>query len=281
MTPSYEKRPFLNYTREAFVLPFNLVFMAVIAALATIAVSFEAIISGPIQIILFAAIALEMAYLALAPGNKRFIRAINLKNTVLIERYDTQFKALTTLEKLSHSNSERYLSFLKKKAQVLYNLKNNHLTSDLFLESYTFKLNQLDVAYLQQISTLDQIQYYSNSAQDEPQILTEIKVLQQEIEQTTSEKVKTAKKQRLELMKKRIDQHILVKESRELAHTQIANLEDTVNYLLDQSLTLSEQELNQLIDSVISESESNIQTIQELNAIENNNPYGNMDIHRN
>lgn len=282
MIPSHKKRPFLNYTREAFVLPFNLAFLAVMVVMAMITLVVDtSIIVVPVQIGLYIGIALEMAYLAFSPNNKRFIRAINTKNHALIERYDTQFQALTTLEKISHSSSERYLSFLKKKTQVLYNLKNNHLTSDLFLEGYTHKLNQLDAGYLQQISTLDQIQNYNNSAQDEPQILTEIKALQHEIEQTSSEKIKTAKKQRLELMKKRIDQHLLIKESKELALTQIANLEDTMGYLLDQSLTLSEQELTQLIDSVISESESNIQTIQELNTIHNNNPYESLNLNRN
>ncbi|MCZ2357108.1 MAG: hypothetical protein LC115_10580 [Bacteroidia bacterium] len=270
-----KKKPFLNYTREAFILPINLVLLAVIATLLTAMLIIETSfpikwLSTPIQIGLFLATALEMAYLAFAPGNERFIRAINTKNSALIERTETQIQALTTLEKLSQPNSERYLSFLKKKMQVLYNLKNNHLTSDLFLESYSHKLNQLDNAYLQQIRSLDQIHTYNNSAQEEPQILTEIKALQAEISQATSEKVKNAKKQRLELMKKRIDQHLLVKESKELAATQIANLEDTISYLLDQSLVLSEQELTQLIDTVISESETNIQTIKELNNLQGN-----------
>ena len=67
---------------------------------------------------------------------------------------------------------------------------------------------------------------------------------------------------------KRIEKNAAVRENLQMAEIQVATLEDTVDYLLEQSMTIKNpDEISRVIDSVLSETEEQYQSLTAIQSM--------------
>lgn len=261
----------VNHTKEAFALPINLVFLAVAAvsflSLVVANLGFDLPTIELAATVLFGSAGIEMLYLGLMPQNRRFQRAVKAKRQPDTQRLQAQVKSLNFLTQLGKAPLEKYTNLYKKKHQIADNLAKNSATSEMFVDTYTAKVETLESYY---VELLFEIEQYKDFLEREStsNMATEKQKLEADMAAATSPKVRALYQKRLRLMEKRVEKSKAVRENLQMAEIQVATLEDTVNYLVEQSLTLKNpDELSRVIDSVLNETEEHHQAIQDIHGI--------------
>lgn len=255
----------INYTKEAFQLPINLLFLSVAAIGAIIAYTVGG--QNVMEPVLFSAAGLEMAYLGLMPHYDRFIRAVNAKRQPETQRLEDQLKNLNLITQLGKSQLDKYTELYKKKSQISENLVRQSVTAGGFLDAYIGKVNNLEVYFVQLLYNIDQYEKFLQRETSD-YLTAEMAKVKAEMEANTSTKVRELYQKRIDLIKKRLDKNLAVKEQLQVARIQLATLEDTINYLLEQTMTIDNPtEVTRMIDSVLNETEEHHSSIQEIQGI--------------
>jgi hypothetical protein len=255
----------INYTREAFQLPINLLFLSASAIGAVVAYVLGG--TNVMEPVLFSAAGLEMAYLALMPMNDRFVRAVNAKRQPDTQRLEDQLKNLNLITQLGKSQLDKYTELYKKKSQISDNLVRQSVTSGGFLDAYIGKVNNLEVYFVQLLYNIDQYEKFLQRETSD-YLSSEMAKVKAEMEANTSTKVRELYQKRIDLIKKRLEKNLAVKEQLQVARIQLATLEDTINYLLEQTMTIDNPaEITRMIDSVLNETEEHHSSIQEIQGI--------------
>jgi len=262
----------INYNKEAFSLPMNLVFLSVML-LATIGsfMTNEFFVKDLLpkmlpQLLMFTTASVEMTYMGLMPYNLTFRKAVDAKYARVTQALDQQFHSLQTLKALSNESLQKYYAMNQKKKQIEENFV-AHQTHGMFVEAYLEKLAFLESFYVELLHETELYHRYLN-ADSLNQLNTESKNIQDEIKKESSEKVNDMYRKRLDLIEKRKDKIKTVQENLKLATIQLATLEDTVNYLMEQSLTLNNpEEINYAIDSVLNQVEIHQSSISDIDSI--------------
>ncbi len=260
-----KRKHLINYVREAFALPANLFYLAGLAGL-TIAALFGGWFNEFIPFI-FMCMGLEMLYLALVPRWPRFIRAVNSRHQGQVERVEQQLVALNYLTKLGKDSIEKYAALTKRKTQIGENLAKQKF-GDAFAQAYLTKMNALEAQYVELLYDIDQARKFLDMDSSKG-----IDAQQQQLEQEMraageSPRIRELYAKRLDLLKKRREKNIDVRDQLRMAEIQLATLEDTVNYLHEQSMTLrNPDELSRLLDSVITETEEHYQSMRDIQGI--------------
>ncbi len=261
-----KRKHLINYVREAFALPANLLYLAALAG-----VGVAASLGGWLDIaapFLFMGVGLEMFYLALMPRWPRFIRAINAKQQPQVERVEQQLVSLNYLTKLGKDSIEQYALLTKKKVQISDNLIKQKQLGDSFLQAYVTKMNALEAQYVELLYDIDQARRFL--AQESSQgIDAQQRQLEVEMQASgDSPRIRELYAKRMALLKKRKERNVDVRDQLRMAEIQLATLEDTVNYLLEQSMSLrNPDEVSRLLDSVINETEEHYQSMRDIQGI--------------
>lgn len=261
-----KRKHLINYTREAFALPANLAYLAALAGL-TIA-AFVGGWSSEWAPFLFMGAGLEMFFLALVPRWPRFIRAVNARRQPDVERVEQQLVSLTYLTKLGKDSVEQYALLTKKKTQISDNLLKQKQFGESFLQAYLTKMHLLEAQYVELLYDIDQARKFL--AQESSQgIDAQQRQLESEMQAAgDSPRIRELYAKRMALLKKRKERNIDVREQLRMAEIQLATLEDTVNYLLEQSMSLrNPDEVSRLLDSVIAETEEHYQSMRDIQGI--------------
>jgi hypothetical protein len=260
-----KRKHLINYVREAFALPANLIYLVSLAGIAVVT-SVSGVLSVALPF-LFLGAGLEMLYLALIPRWPRFIQAVNSRHQGRVERVEQQLVALSYLTKLGKDSIEQYASLTKRRTQISDNLIKQNF-GDAFLQSYLTKMNLLEAQYVELLYDIDQATQFlaqessTGLEQQQRQIELEMQAA------GDSPRIRELYAKRLDLLRKRREKNLDVKDQLRMAQIQLATLQDTVNYLQEQSMTLrNPDEVRRLLDSVISETEEHYESMKDIKGI--------------
>ena len=263
-----EQKPLINYTREAFALPLNLSFVTVMAIATGLSIGLQLMGMSfvPWEIPAFIGAGIEMLFLAVMPRNKRFLRAVNAKKEKSVKRMELQMRSMQYLQSLSQASLDNYAKLFERKVQIGENLAKRKETTSFFLNDQLNKLDTLEAYYVELLYEIERYNAHIRS-DDSGELNAEITKMKAEMMNST-ERVKKLYQKRLDLAMKRKEKSQSVREQLQMAEIQLDTIEDTVNYLLDQSMTLKNpEEISAMIDSLILEAEEHYETARELDSI--------------
>jgi hypothetical protein len=262
-----EQKPLINYTREAFKLPLNIGFLIAggVASAVSLLLADLLPVYIPWELPAFATAGLEMFYLALMPRNRKFVRAVNANKAKLLQAVEAQAASLNILKTLDSNQLQRYSQFVNTKRQIAENLAKHQLTT-FFYDDQMLKLDRMETFY---IDLLDETKRYQEhlATGSVNSLDGDVARLRREVDATTG-RVRDLHQRRLDLLMKRRTTSENVREHLQVARIQLDTLDDTLRYLLEQSLTMKNpDELSQLVDSVIADAENHHATARELDAM--------------
>lgn len=254
----------INYTREAFMHPWNLTFL--IGALAcAFGLSFlpAPVGSTAFNSILLFTMALELLALGYVPRQERFRRLIRSQKAAQKAKPPSQKEQYNSL---SRHNQRRYfrLRDLEKKIDANYN-KLSYASQGL-LESHKQKIDGLLDSCLSLLCQKERYDQYSLRTGEE-ELLQAIEDLRKDMEDD-SERVRAIKARRLRIIEQRLDRFRKSLESMEIIEAQVATIEDVIKYIHEQSLTLrNPDEITYQLNLLLNEVEETEASVGEMESI--------------
>ncbi|MEM6783292.1 MAG: hypothetical protein AAF624_06110 [Bacteroidota bacterium] len=249
----------INYTKEAFMLPWNLVFLigAMVAAFLL-----NDVAALPEIILTFTA-AMELLYLGIMPRNERFQRAV--KSREIAE----QRKPLSDTERfktLGKNDQKRYVRFRTLEKQIKESYKKLPYASQGLLDNHLGKLDGLLDSYLNLLMLQDRYaQFARRTAEDE--VVNAIAQLRRDMEDDPP-RVAAIKKRRLNILEKRLGKFKKAHENLAIIEAQLETIEDVTKYIYEQSLTMrNPEELSFQLDTLVSEVEETQASVEEIEDI--------------
>jgi hypothetical protein len=263
-----EANPLINYTKEAFQLPANLIALGGAAVLTGVLTAVNPETIGiPIGLnggmMLFLTAGLEALYLALMPQFEPFVRAVNSRKAAQLQRIESKINSLQVLKQLSQLSLQKYYEFNVKKEQIAENLTRQKGAEGVFTDEFRQRFDHLENLYITLLHQLDLYEQYKEH-DHKADWTEELNNLKAQVEQSTG-RVREMHLRRLNLLQKREQKAEKVVENLEVARIQLATLEDTLNFLLEQSLSVhSVAEFNRTVDNLLEESEHRTESLAEL-----------------
>jgi hypothetical protein len=264
-----DAKKLINYTREAFILPANLTYISlvIISILVTFAISFfipDLLMPIVWKLIMLIGGGLEAIYLGLMPSNAHFIKAVNARYDKATRLLDRKVRALQLLQSLPQAAVQKFDDFSNIRLQIEKNLFSGVNTGTAFSEAYLERLSSLEIYYVELLAEIEKCKKYLEN-QNSFEIANETQKMKEEIQTTNSERIQEMQRRRLELLEKRKHKIKAVQEAYQLTQIQLSMVEDTLNFLQEQSLSLkSSDELTHAIDNVLIHAEAYEQTNQDL-----------------
>ncbi len=252
----------INYTREAFLHPWNLGFLIGMMLL----VFFT---TGPDtfwdEALLIFTVASELLYLGTVPNMERFRRAVRSRKLAEATRPPSE---RDLFQQLNRSSQRRYLRLVKLKEAIAANYQRLSPASQGLLESHLKKIDDLLKSFLNLLSLKERHERFLQVTSEED--LTEaIEQLKEEIKEA-SPRVRAIKQRRMDILQKRLLRIQKAHENLEILEAQLATIEDVIQYIHEQSLTLrNPEELSFQLDTLLSETEETEALVQELEDIFN------------
>jgi hypothetical protein len=254
--------PDINYSKEAFLHPWNLTFLIVsmLSAFAVISVTgaqwaFE-------TILLFSA-AMELLYLGYLPRQERFRRAIRSRRAAEHAKPPSQKEVF---QLLTRQSQRRYARLRKLEKDIKSNYQKLSYASQGMLDSHLNKIDGLLNSYL---NMLYQKERYDFSARNttEGEVLRAIATLQKDMEDD-SPRVRSIKQRRLRILEQRLDRSKRGSENLEIIEAQLETIEDVTLYIHEQSLTLrNPEEITFQLDTLLSEVEETQASVEEIEEV--------------
>ncbi|MEL7363685.1 MAG: hypothetical protein AAFN13_16535 [Bacteroidota bacterium] len=249
----------INYTKEAFMLPWNLVFLigAMVAAFLL-----NDVAALPEIILTFTA-AMELLYLGIMPRNDRFQRAV--KSREIAE----QRKPLSDTERfktLGKNDQKRYVRFRTLEKQIKESYKKLPYASQGLLDNHLGKLDGLLDSYLNLLMLQDRYKQFARRT-EEDEVVNAIARLRRDMEDDPP-RVAAIKKRRLNILEKRLGKFKKAHENLAIIEAQLETIEDVTKYIYEQSLTMrNPEELSFQLDTLVSEVEETQASVEEIEDI--------------
>ena len=249
----------INYTKEAFMLPWNLVFLigAMVAAFLL-----NDVAALPEIILTFTA-AMELLYLGIMPRNDRFQRAV--KSREIAE----QRKPLSGTERfktLGKNDQKRYVRFRTLEKQIKESYKKLPYASQGLLDNHLGKLDGLLDSYLNLLMLQDRYKQFARRT-EEDEVVNAIARLRRDMEDDPP-RVAAIKKRRLNILEKRLGKFKKAHENLAIIEAQLETIEDVTKYIYEQSLTMrNPEELSFQLDTLVSEVEETQASVEEIEDI--------------
>jgi hypothetical protein len=251
----------INYTREAFLHPWNLTFLIV-----SMLVAFGVSLTGatwPFDVALLVTSGFELAYLGTMPRQERFRRAIRSRRAAEHAKPPSQKELFQTL---AAQDRRRYARLRKLEKEIRANYHKLSYASQGMLDSHLKKIDGLLESYMK---LLYQKERYEFSAQAgvESEVLRAIESLREDMEDDTP-RVKAIKARRLRILEQRLERSKKGQENLEIIEAQLETIEDVVKYIHEQSLTLrNPEEISFQLDTLLTEVEETQASVEELEEV--------------
>ena len=250
----------INYTKEAFLHPWNLIFLIVAMAAAfgtsMIFPGTEFLFN---TILLFTA-ALELVFLGLMPQQERFRRVVKSRQAAVHAKPPTQ-KELWRL--LSNPNQRRYAQLRKLEKKIESNYRKLSYASQGLLESHISKIDGLLDSYLTLLNQKERYKQYGQRT-EEKDVVRSIGELREEMVHDPP-RVKAIKARRMKILEQRLERFKKSHENLEIIEAQLETIEDVIKYIHEQSLTLrNPEEITYQLDLLLSEVEETESSIGEI-----------------
>ena len=250
----------VNYTKEAFLNPWNLTFLIVAMA----AAFGTSLLGGGADflfntVLLFTA-ALELLFLGTVPRQTRFRRAIKAQRAAEHAKPPTQ-KELYRL--LSRANQRRYARLRDLEKKIESNYRKLSYASQGLLDSHISKIDGLLDSYLTLLNQKERYQQYGKRTEKD-EVAQAIEDLRKDMEDDPP-RVKNIKKRRLKILEQRLERFKKSHENLEIIEAQLETIEDVIKYIHEQSMTLrNPEEITYQLDLLLSEVEETESSIGEI-----------------
>ncbi|MBI1791842.1 MAG: hypothetical protein HYR60_30310 [Acidobacteria bacterium] len=245
-----------DYLRAALKWQYNWIGLAGAAAFA--------LVSGTGLPLVLAA-GLELIYVSLVPQSSRFRRLVRSWKYAA-EKQAHQKRLGEIYGELPVEMRSRY-SFVETVAQAIRdNYSRLSATSQIFTKQMEDKLGGLLNAYIRLLHTAHTHREYLRSLNPD-QIQGEIELLEKSLAKEPP-KVQEINHKRIEILRKRVGKFEKIRENREVIDAQCAAVEDVLQLIRDQSVTMRDpQEVSAQLDNLVQHVEQTEETIREVEAI--------------
>lgn len=250
----------INYTKEAFLNPWNLAFLLV-ALLLTFGVS---LVGGSPEwlfetMLLFTAAA-ELLILGVVPRNERFRRLVRSQKIEEHRKPPSQKEVFRTL---SRTSQRRYARLRKLRGDIEANYRELSYASQGLLDSHLAKLDGLLDSYLNLMLQKERSETTAQT-RTEGEIERAIADLQTDMADD-ADRVKSIKERRLRILEQRLVRVRKGRENLDVIQAQLETIEDTVKYIHEQSWTLQNpDEITFQLDTLLDEVEETQSSVQEI-----------------
>src|SRR6056297_330111 len=256
-TMSNEKEEHINFSKEAFLYPINLICLlaGTVSALVFSGVDF---ISSAILSFTFGA---ELIYLGVVPNLPAFRKSIRLKK----KKERTEVNGDKNLfHGLDARSQKRFLVLKHITKEVRKNFESLPYSSQGMLDHIRNKMDDLLSTYLTLLEMNRRFQIYMNSEVEE-EIRRKVTEQEEEMDSTESEKLKKPRERRLQILKKRLKKFDVAKEKYLICETHLETIEDAIRYIYEQSMTMpNAEDVGLQLDQLLTEMEETTQIIEEL-----------------
>jgi hypothetical protein len=246
----------INFVKEALKWQYNWIGLA--GALAF------AIVSGTGLPVVLAA-GLELMYLSLVPQSSAFRRLIRSRKYAE-EKRKKEIKLTAMFMELPPEMRKRYMALDSICWSIRANYKRLSSTSQMFLEQMEQKLQGLLQAYLRLLFAARAHSEYLRTTDPEG-IKRDLAKLQHA---GTSEppKVQEINRKRVEILTKRLEKFDKVRENQKVVEAQCAAIEDVLQLIRDQSVTLRDpQQVSDQLEHLVHDVEQTEETVRQVEAI--------------
>ena len=246
----------INYTKEAFLHPWNLTFLIVSMLLAFTISLLPGSPEWLFDTILLFATAGELLYLGIMPRQERFRRAVKSQRAAEFAKPPSQKEIFQHLSKVSQ---RRYARLRKLQKDIAANYRKLSYASQGMLDSHLKKIDGLLDSYLNLLYQKERYEYSSRN-KTELEVARAIEELREDMEDD-SPRVKAIKKRRMRILEQRLERF---KKGQENLET----IEDVIKYIHEQSLTLrNPEEITFQLDTLLSEVEETEASVEELEEV--------------
>lgn len=253
----------INYTKEAFLHPWNLAFLIGAMVLSFAVSMFGTGLSWTFETILIFASALELLYLGFMPRQDRFRRAVRSQRAAEHAKPPSQKELFQLLTK---NSQRRYARLRKLGKDIQANYRKTNYASQGMLDSHVKKINGLLDSYLKLLYQQERYEY-STQVRSEAEVVRAITELRSDMEDDPP-KVAAIKGRRMKILEQRLDRFKRGAENLEIIEAQLETIEDVVKYIHEQSLTLSNpQEITFQLDTLLNEVEETRSTVEEMEEV--------------
>jgi hypothetical protein len=253
----------INYTKEAFLNTWNLVFLAVAAGTA-VGLGMVAGMPGWLfELILVLTGGVELVYLGIMPRNKRFQRHVRSQKMAEKHKPPSQRELFSQLRNRSQ---RRYAKLRKLREQIETNYRKLSYASQGLLDSHLTKIDGLLESYLELLHQRERHRDFMDRS-TEAQIRSSMRDLKRDMADD-AERIRDVKKRRLKVLEQRLARLRKANENLEILGAQLSTIEDVVKYIHEQSWTMQDPEeisfqLDQLLEEV-EETRSSIRQIEDV-----------------
>jgi len=250
----------INYTKEAFLHPWNLAFL-----ISAMALSFAVSMIGTgatwtFETILLFTSALELLYLGIMPRQERFRKAVRSRRAAEHAKPPSQKEIFQLLTK---NSQRRYARLRKLGRDIQSNYRKLNYASQGMLDSHVNKIGGLLDSYLKLLYQQERYEY-STQARSEAEVVRAMTDLRDDMADDTP-KVVAIKERRMKILEQRLDRFKRGAENLEIIEAQLETIEDVIKYIHEQSLTLSNpEEITFQLDTLLNEVEETQSTVEEM-----------------
>ena len=256
----------INYTKEAFLSPWNLTFLLVAMATAFGVSLFESPDAPWLfnTILLFTAAA-ELLYLGIMPRQERFRRVVRSRAAAERHKPPSQQEIWNQLNK---ANQRRYYKMRDLEKKIASNYRKLSYASQGLLDSHLDKIDGLLDSYLNLLHQKERYEQYGQSS-TESEVVQTISALREDMADDTP-RVRAIKERRLKILEQRLERFKRSHENREIIEAQLETIEDVIKYIHEQSLTLrNPEEITFQLDMLLSEVEETEASVEQLEDVFN------------
>ena len=249
----------INYTKEAFLNPWNLAFLIV----AMLTAFFLSGATPLFNVVLLMAAAAELMYLGIVPRQERFRRAVRAQRAAEHAKPPSQ-KEIFQL--LSRPSQRRYARLRKLEKDIQTNYRKLPYATQGLLESHLKKIDGLLDSYL---TMLYQRERYDHAVESttESEVIRAISALRADMEDD-AERVRAIKERRMRILEGRLERFKKGRENLEIIEAQLETIEDVTKYIHEQSLTLrNPEEITFQLDTLLNEVEETRASVEEIDEV--------------
>jgi hypothetical protein len=251
----------INFFKEAFNIQYNWIGLAAAGAFAVVSASF---------LPLMLAAGAELMYLSIIPNNSRFQRLVRSWK-LAEEKQQTQQSLSDLLRTLPGDLQTRYIKLAEVCGGIRANFAQLSSTSQIFVQQMDSRLEGLLHGYARLLQAAYQQRQYAKTV-DPDVIKNEIVTLQKRLA-TDPARVQDIDKKRIEILTKRLDKFQKIGENRQVVDAQIAAMEDVLQLVRDQSITMRDpQQVSDQLENLVHDVEQTEETVKQMEAIFSNLP---------
>jgi len=246
----------IDYLKAAFHWQYNKIMLAGALAFAGVSLSALPLLLGA---------GIELIYLATVPNNSRFQRLVRSWRYEDEKRQRERSLSVMFYE-LPPEMRARFAGLDNTCRAIRENYKRLTSTSQMFVDQMESKLEGLSQSYVRLLNAaFHHREYLRNINRDN--INKESTQLQKDLEHEPP-KVQEINRKRIEILAKRLDKYDKIKENCQVIDAQCAAVEDVLNLIRDQSVTMHDPEqIAAHLDGLVKDVEQTEETVREVESI--------------